>query len=129
MMNSTASLPPGTGASGGAGTRTLWELFYSCAATIIAYTWVSIHPNVPGRRDSGFDKFKRRVGLMVLALIAPEFIAYLRSGRETLLRGFAKVCAHAHHPLRVMPEYVEISQGLCCSIREACIRTDDEQEA
>jgi hypothetical protein len=73
-MNSTVPPPPDTGASGGAGIRTVWELFYSCAATIIACIWVSIHPNVPGRRDSRFDKLKRRIGLMFIALIGPEII-------------------------------------------------------
>jgi hypothetical protein len=55
-------------------TRTLWQLVYSCAATILACIWVSIHPNVPGRRDSGWEKLKGRLALMLIALIAPEVI-------------------------------------------------------
>jgi hypothetical protein len=109
-MNSTVPPPLDMGASGGAGTRTIWELFYSCAATIIACTWVSIHPNVPGRRDSGFDKFKRRVGLMVLALIAPEFIVlFALRQRDTASRLRKGVCTNYSSPARC---YAKIRRDL-----------------
>jgi hypothetical protein len=55
-------------------TRTLWQLIYSCAATILACIWVSVHPNVPGRQDSRWERLRARLALMLVALIAPEVI-------------------------------------------------------
>ncbi|KAJ7892318.1 hypothetical protein B0H14DRAFT_2335426 [Mycena olivaceomarginata] len=55
-------------------TRTLWQLFYSCVATIFACVWISVHPNVPGRDDSPWTRRWRRIQLMLIALITPEVI-------------------------------------------------------
>ncbi|KAF9460305.1 hypothetical protein BDZ94DRAFT_1137939, partial [Collybia nuda] len=54
--------------------RTITGIVWSCIATLVACTWVSVHPNVPdiyhGRMSLAFHRFK----LMLLAIIAPEVI-------------------------------------------------------
>ena len=52
--------------------RTVWDILWSCLATTFAVTWVSVHPNVPFLEESSFSILKRRIFLMVLALLAPE---------------------------------------------------------
>jgi hypothetical protein len=56
------------------GCRTLWDIVRSCLFTIILCTWVSVHPNIPGPKDEWPTVVLRRVGIMLAALIAPEFI-------------------------------------------------------
>ena len=73
--------------------RTLWQLFYSCAATILACIWVSIHPNVPGRQDSGWEKLRARLELMFIALIAPEMIIWFAMNQR---RVAVKLCEGEH---------------------------------
>ena len=52
--------------------RTVWDILWSCLATTFAVTWVSVHPNVPWLEETSWMILKRRVFLMVLALLAPE---------------------------------------------------------
>lgn len=54
--------------------RTIWNIIWSCIATISACTWVTIHPNVPAPNDTKFAMFWRRVKVVLIALVAPEFI-------------------------------------------------------
>jgi hypothetical protein len=54
--------------------RTLWEIVRSCLFTILLCTWVSVHPNIPGPDEEWPKVTYRRVGIMLTALIAPEFI-------------------------------------------------------
>ena len=52
--------------------RTVWDILWSCLATTLAVTWVSVHPNVPFLEETSWMVLKRRMFLMVLALLAPE---------------------------------------------------------
>ena len=52
--------------------RTVWDILWSCLATTFAVTWVSVHPNVPFLEETSWMVLKRRVFLVVLALLAPE---------------------------------------------------------
>jgi hypothetical protein len=54
--------------------RTLQDIIWSCLVTILLCTWVSLHPNIPGPHEQRAKPALRRVGLMVLALIAPELV-------------------------------------------------------
>lgn len=54
--------------------RTVLDIIWSCLATTFAVTWVSVHPNVPLLDETDFSVLKRRVFLMLLALIAPEIL-------------------------------------------------------
>ncbi|KAG2068157.1 hypothetical protein BDR04DRAFT_1057123 [Suillus decipiens] len=55
-------------------TRSLWDIVWSCAATLFACTWTAIHPNIPGMNEGKFTVLFRRLGIMMTALIAPETI-------------------------------------------------------
>jgi hypothetical protein len=55
-------------------TRTLWDVIWSCAATLFACTWTAIHPNIPGMDEGTFAIYRHRLFIMILALIAPELI-------------------------------------------------------
>jgi hypothetical protein len=77
-------------------TRSFWQLVYSCAATIFACIWVSVHPNVPGRRDSGWERLRARLTLMLIALIAPEMIVLFAMRQRRIA---VKICEGEHcHP-------------------------------
>ncbi|KAG0702577.1 hypothetical protein DFH29DRAFT_496717 [Suillus ampliporus] len=54
--------------------RTLWNIIWSCAATVVACTWTAVHPNIPGIKEKRFPVACRRLFTMVMALIAPELI-------------------------------------------------------
>ena len=54
--------------------RTVWNILWSCLATTFAVTWVSVHPNVPFLEETNWMVLKRRIFLMVLALLAPEVL-------------------------------------------------------
>ncbi|KAG2070604.1 hypothetical protein BDR04DRAFT_1099910 [Suillus decipiens] len=55
-------------------TRSLWEIIWSCAATLFACTWTAIHPNIPGMNEGEIAIVSRRLGIMMMALIAPELM-------------------------------------------------------
>ncbi|KIK53919.1 hypothetical protein GYMLUDRAFT_922503 [Collybiopsis luxurians FD-317 M1] len=54
--------------------RTLLQIVWSCVSVLIACTWVSVHPNVPGPDDNSWKVLRRKIGLMIIALIAPEML-------------------------------------------------------
>jgi hypothetical protein len=56
--------------------RTTPQIIWTCLATIFACTWVVIHPNLPGPRDSGFHRLRRRITTMYITFIAPKLILY-----------------------------------------------------
>ena len=54
--------------------RTLWNIIWSCLATIFACTWLAIHPNIAAP-DEGFTRVNlRRAKIMVVGSLAPELI-------------------------------------------------------
>ncbi|KAF4616485.1 hypothetical protein D9613_008691 [Agrocybe pediades] len=56
--------------------RTRLEIIWSCLATILAASWVAVHPNIPGRYESKLKKTVRRIELMLCAIVTPELIIY-----------------------------------------------------
>jgi hypothetical protein len=66
--------------------RRLSEIVWSCVTTILACTWLSIHPNIPGPTDNrGMTIWQRcsctiknfftnRFRLFLVALLVPEWI-------------------------------------------------------
>ena len=54
--------------------RTLWDILWSCLATIFACSWVSVHPNIPSPNESSRRIFLRRLELMFWAVFGPEMI-------------------------------------------------------
>ncbi|KAG1764533.1 hypothetical protein EDD22DRAFT_883145 [Suillus occidentalis] len=56
-------------------TRTLWTIVSSSVLTLFACIYSAIHPNIPSPQDSRYRISRRRLGIMIMALIAPELIA------------------------------------------------------
>ncbi|KAI9452255.1 hypothetical protein F5148DRAFT_1003373, partial [Russula earlei] len=54
------------------GCRSLWDIIWSCAVTVLLCVWVSVHPNIPSPYESWAKVAVRRVGLMLAALFVPE---------------------------------------------------------
>ncbi|KIK51383.1 hypothetical protein GYMLUDRAFT_394703 [Collybiopsis luxurians FD-317 M1] len=54
--------------------RTLLQIIWSCVSVLIACTWASVHPNVPAPDEGSKKVFRRKIGLMIMALIAPEML-------------------------------------------------------
>ncbi|KAJ7351249.1 hypothetical protein DFH08DRAFT_992529 [Mycena albidolilacea] len=55
--------------------RKLFDIVWGCLATIFAYTWVSVHPNVPPPDQSWLARFWRRLKMMLIGIIAPEIMS------------------------------------------------------
>ncbi|KAK0440652.1 uncharacterized protein EV420DRAFT_1485862 [Desarmillaria tabescens] len=57
--------------------RTVWDIIWSCATTIFACTWLSVHLNVPGHKLTEKEWFAGAMDcakLMAIAVLAPEAI-------------------------------------------------------
>ena len=54
--------------------RSIWDILWSCLATIFACSWVSVHPNIPGPNESWLRILLRRLELMFWAVVGPELI-------------------------------------------------------
>jgi hypothetical protein len=57
------SQPTGRGTAG---------LIYSCLSTIFLCTWTAYHPDVPGPTWSRDERFRGRLGMMLLFIYLPE---------------------------------------------------------
>ena len=54
--------------------RSIWDILWSCLATLFACSWVSVHPNIPGPDESWWIVSRRRLELMFWAIVSPELI-------------------------------------------------------
>ncbi|KAF9550738.1 hypothetical protein CPC08DRAFT_674775 [Agrocybe pediades] len=50
------------------------QIVWACVATILAASWVSVHPNIPDAKESKIKKTLRRIELMIWAILTPELI-------------------------------------------------------
>ncbi|KAG1848040.1 hypothetical protein DFJ58DRAFT_906805 [Suillus subalutaceus] len=55
-------------------TITIWSIISSSVLTLFACIYSAIHPNIPSPKDSPLLMLWRRLGVMIMALIAPELI-------------------------------------------------------
>ncbi|KAG1848053.1 hypothetical protein DFJ58DRAFT_474296 [Suillus subalutaceus] len=55
-------------------TRTRWTIVSSSVLTIFACIYTAIHPNIPSPKDNTLHILRRRLGIMIMALLAPELI-------------------------------------------------------
>ena len=54
--------------------RSIWDILWSCLATIFACLWISVHPNIPLPNEAGWRVFLRRLELMFWTLLGPELV-------------------------------------------------------
>jgi hypothetical protein len=57
--------------------RSMWSIVWACGLTLFACVWTAIHPNMPAPREHWASKSWRKMKLVVLGLIAPEYIMLL----------------------------------------------------
>ncbi|KAF9457845.1 hypothetical protein BDZ94DRAFT_1174788, partial [Collybia nuda] len=70
--------------------RTLAGIIWSCIATLVACTWVSVHPNVPGPGQGTVGLVLHRFKLMLLAIVAPEIIVLWALRQRMVARKLSK---------------------------------------
>ncbi|TDL15019.1 hypothetical protein BD410DRAFT_856986 [Rickenella mellea] len=70
--------------------RTVSDIVWSCLTTIFLCTWVAIHPNIPAPYESSLEIGLRRLGIVIMALIAPEIIILLAMRQWIASRRLAK---------------------------------------
>ncbi|KAF8163802.1 hypothetical protein B0H34DRAFT_697016 [Crassisporium funariophilum] len=56
--------------------RSSFDIIWSCLVTLFACTWISVHPNLPAASDRRITIIRRRVRIMLYALIVPEGVMY-----------------------------------------------------
>lgn len=54
--------------------RSVWNIIWSCLVIVVACIWISVHPNVPAVNDSDFKIMRRRLSLMIWALLVPDMV-------------------------------------------------------
>ncbi|KAJ7592047.1 hypothetical protein C8J56DRAFT_1131469 [Mycena floridula] len=70
--------------------RKLYDIIFDCVATILACTWVSVHPNVPPPEFGVFKRICRRLLMMLVAIIAPEIVVFFAARQFMFARKFAE---------------------------------------
>ncbi|TFK50294.1 hypothetical protein OE88DRAFT_233412 [Heliocybe sulcata] len=129
--------------------RTLYDIVWSCIVTILACTWVAIHPNIPAQDASWSRKLGRRVVTTIYAIIAPECVVVwaakqcirsLKLARKynndhgwTQTHGFFAIMGEfvifeGEQPVRVVDPYKDLdmvglkydSKQCKCGTRHAC---------
>ncbi|KAI7230967.1 hypothetical protein KC330_g6669 [Hortaea werneckii] len=55
--------------------RSTWQIYQSCVITISLCVWQAVHMNIPPPSERPYKQTLRRVGFVILALIAPEVVA------------------------------------------------------
>ncbi|KAJ7130456.1 hypothetical protein C8R44DRAFT_731978 [Mycena epipterygia] len=70
--------------------RRLFDIIWGCLTTIFACTWVSVHPNVPPPNQSQLALFWRRLKIMLIAVIAPEFMVAFAARQFYAARRFSR---------------------------------------
>ncbi|KAF4616639.1 hypothetical protein D9613_008300 [Agrocybe pediades] len=95
------------------------EIIWTCVATILAASWVSVHPNIPDVKESKIKKTLRRIELMIWAIITPELIIFwaMRQwyGARLMEREFAVVQHTKLEPLtrKILRTLKELGDQLC----------------
>ncbi|TDL14490.1 hypothetical protein BD410DRAFT_845987 [Rickenella mellea] len=70
--------------------RTTSDIVWSCLTTTFSCTWVAIHPNIPAPYESSFEIGLRRLGVVIMALIAPELVIMWAMRQWIVARRLAK---------------------------------------
>lgn len=56
--------------------RGTFNILSSCLTTMILCVWTAVHLNIPERSGTTNQKFLRKPGWLLLALLAPEIVAW-----------------------------------------------------
>ena len=72
------------------GTRSIYNILWSCLSTIFTCTWIVVHPNIPAPGDSQWAVLRRRMAIVSFVLIAPEMVILWAGRQYFAARTFAK---------------------------------------
>ncbi|KAF7886085.1 hypothetical protein EAF00_010188 [Botryotinia globosa] len=70
--------------------RGTWSLLYSCVGTLVACVYTAIHLNIPPTREKAYLGWARKAKWVMIALLAPEIVAYTAFEQYYLGRKFLK---------------------------------------
>ena len=118
---------PACSDDGGQQFRTAYSIVQSCILTIFACVWKSIHPNIDGPTDSGWTRLKRRLVIMLFALLAPELVLYWalnqRASAQVIAdmynkefvrhQGMSLALQRLYYGLQALPQRQERQRNLC----------------
>lgn len=74
--------------------RQLSDIIWGCLTTIFAATWVSVHPNVPAPGQGWLKPTLRRLGMMLVAIIAPELVVFFAARQWAVAKEFSESALH-----------------------------------
>ena len=57
--------------------RQILEIVWYCIATLIASSWLAVHPSLPSPGQPQFLRFLQRTLAMIRTIIIPEFVIHL----------------------------------------------------
>jgi len=72
--------------------RSVWNIVWSCFATLFACSWVAVHPNIPSAKDSEVRVFGRRLATMAYMLLAPELVIMWTATQHFSAKKIAAQC-------------------------------------
>jgi hypothetical protein len=101
-------------------TRTLWTIVSSSVITLFACIYSAVHINIPSPKDSPYRILRRRLGIMIMALIAPELMVIWAMRQWFSARHVTRQFEESRNP-SVLPEQKQSEgksyfQKLCISI-------------
>ncbi|KAF7947965.1 hypothetical protein EAE96_009035 [Botrytis aclada] len=70
--------------------RGTWSLLYSCVGTLAACVYTAIHLNIPPTGEKAYFGWARKAKWVMIALLAPEIVAYTAFEQYYLGRKFLK---------------------------------------
>ncbi|TGO58084.1 hypothetical protein BOTNAR_0188g00170 [Botryotinia narcissicola] len=70
--------------------RGTWSLLYSCVGTLVACVYTAIHLNIPPTCEKAYFGWVRKAKWVMIALLAPEIVAYTAFEQYYLCRKFLK---------------------------------------
>lgn len=77
------------------GSRSTWDMVWTCLLTMVACTWTALRPAVPKRDDSNTVILARKAWQWFIAILAPELMAYVAADQFYRARSTAALCNSA----------------------------------
>lgn len=93
--------------------RQILDIVWSCLAATLSCTWVSVHMNVPFRRESNWTNRRRRLWFMLLSIIAPDIVimwAFIQMRGARDIRNSVNKLIHGLNESREEPQK---SKNIC----------------
>ncbi|KAG2034705.1 hypothetical protein BDR03DRAFT_964291 [Suillus americanus] len=108
-------------------TRTLWDILSSCGLTLFACTWTAIHLDIPGKDEGVVYTAFRRLFLMLMAFLAPEFVVAWAAWQFLHARQVAKAFNNEFGVQQAQPRsyYRAIWQKLVVTLRGGSTSSSD----